>query len=290
MSGPVARAQQTNQAAPDYGDQEKLLRLQADQYAEAFAKGDAKAIADMWAKDATFVDAGGRGFHGRQEIEKLYTRYFSNSGGQPLAVNVESIRFPSSTVAVEEGTTHMSQAASPGSANRYTAVHVKEDGRWQMYSVTETEYTPSSTSEYLEDLSWLIGDWTGGNPQEKVHLKARWVADKHFILCTYRPDSGETEKVSDTEVIGWNPVARQIFSSYFGSNGGFGRSVWSRDGQSWVRRAHIVQPDGKRGTALYVLHPLDKDTFTWRSTRRTLDGMRMPDTVDIKVSRDSTSK
>ena len=45
--------------------------------------------------------------------------------------------------------------------------------------------------------------------------------------------------------IGWDPLARQIRSWEFDSEGGFGEGKWSRDGERWVIKHTGVRPEGR---------------------------------------------
>jgi uncharacterized protein (TIGR02246 family) len=285
-----AIAQKSDSSSSKYADDEKAIRSQAEQYAKSFAMGDAKTIADQWTKDATFLDLEGHELHGRDEIEKSFNKLFSAGGRQPLQVEVESVRFPAPNVAIEQGITRSLQSPSPDSASRYTVVHVKENGKWLISNATETAYVPKSSAEYLNDLNWLLGDWSAASEKDKLHFRARWVADKHFILCTYHFDGADPDKISDAEIIGWDPVRKEIFSSSFGAGGGFGQAHWVRDGQSWVRQAWAVTPEGAKASAIYRIKSLGKDAFTWQSASRTLDGAAQPDTNEIKVVRDTATK
>lgn len=270
-----------------YSSDEKAVRLQADQFVKAFQAGDAKAIAALWAPDANLTTAEGVQVEGRDKIQKLYADYFSQHGGQAMQVNIKSIRFPAPDVAIEQGTAKV--AGDGDMQTKYTVVHIKKDGQWLMSDVTETACLASSSPDYLNELNWLIGDWTAESEKEKVHLKAHWVANKHFILCGFRQE-GQEDNLTDAQIIGWDPEKQHIFSSIYSLEGGFGRAVWSRDGQNWVLRAWSVQPDGSRATAQYIFHPLDANAFTWRSCNRTMDGKPLPDTREIRVVRDIASK
>ncbi len=287
---PAAGAQAPAPAEVRYADDDKSLRAQADQYVKAFAAGDAAAIAGMWTADGTYIGEDGVAVRGRGAIQKFFTDFFAVNGGQPLQVTIESIRFPAPNVAIEEGVGRLLRAPSPSVASRYTVVHLKDRGQWRMDSVTETAYTPSSTSEYLKDLAWLVGNWTATRGADKVHLSARWVAGGHFLFCAYHPEGTPEGKMSDAQIIGWDPENKQIFSSSYGAGGGFGHATWSRNGQTWMLRAWDVQPDGSRATADYLLRPIDKNTFAWQSVNRTLDGTPLPDSSEITIVRDTSDK
>jgi hypothetical protein len=71
----------------------------------------------------------------------------------------------------------------------------------------------------------------------------------------------------------------------FDEDGGFGDAAWTRDGKRWLIAATGVQADGGELTATNILTPVDKDTFTWQSTERTLDGEELPNIPPVKVTR-----
>ena len=60
---------------------------------------------------------------------------------------------------------------------------------------------------------------------------------------------------------------------------------WSLDGKRWVLDATGVRADGGETTATNILIPLDKDSFTWQSVERTLNGEPVPDVAPVKVTR-----
>src|ERR1700722_3730349 len=90
-------------------EDEKILRAQIDDYVKAFAAGDSKALANMWAPEGTFTDIDGTILHGRADIEAYFKTVFDQFGGQPLKITIESIKFPSDNVAIEEGRTRLLQ-------------------------------------------------------------------------------------------------------------------------------------------------------------------------------------
>jgi uncharacterized protein (TIGR02246 family) len=282
-----------------HSDDEKAIREQAKDYAKAFTAGDVAALANMWAADGTFTDSSGQNYNGRPAIEKLLSSYFPKPGGQPMEIAIESIKFPADNVAIEEGTARLLRGRAIGSMSRYTVVHVKENGKWQMASVSETDCIPATSPDSLKDLSWMVGDWTvKGTDQdtakdpakegtkEPVKLKALWKANNNFIRCVFGTDIEGPSPTGDMQIIGVNPVTRRIVSWHFDSQGGFGYGQWFKDGDTWVERAHGVLHDGTASSATYLMHKVDANTFAWRSTKRRLNGSPLPDTQELTITRD----
>jgi uncharacterized protein (TIGR02246 family) len=262
-------------------DDEEALRAQADEYAKAFAAGDASTIANMWTVDGTYTDSNGQEHKGRAEIEKLFQSYFKQYGAQPLKITIESIRFPASGVAVEEGSTSLTQGSSTIVA-KYTVVHQKTDGGWHMIAVSETNCQPQVTAG-LKDLGWLAGSWSASGRGYALHFKGRWDAGHHFL------GFGMDNSGIAFECLGWNPVSNRIVSWHFDLEGGFGNGTFSRDGDTWTEHAVGLQPDGTMSHANYVIKKISDDKFTWRSIDRTINGVSLPDTQEIVITRDSAN-
>src|SRR6202040_3860738 len=96
---------------------------------------------------------------------------------------------------------------------------------------------------------------------------------------------GKDRNVSATQVLLKDPRNGQLRSWIFDDDGGFGDAAWTRDGKRWVIAAAGVQADGGELTAKNILTQVDKDTFTWQSTERTLDGEELANIPPVKVTR-----
>lgn len=78
-----------------------------------------------------------------------------------LKVSVTSVQFVSPKVAVESGSTSLISPNSEPEEIEYSAVHIKEAGKWLIDRVTDKskEVIPSHY-EQLKVLEWMIGEWT----------------------------------------------------------------------------------------------------------------------------------
>ena len=74
------------------------------------------------------------------------------------------MRFPLPNVAIEDGVTEVAPEHGPPSRARYTIMHVKKDGQWQIDSVRDATYIPPTNYDNLRGLEWAIGD-RSRNPQ-----------------------------------------------------------------------------------------------------------------------------
>ena len=272
-----------------HSDDEKILRGQADDYVKAFAVGDYKTIAAMWTEDGTFIDIDGQVLHGRIAIESYFKTNFEKFGGQPLEIAIDSIRFPGDNIAIEEGHSRLLQGPAIDVVSHYSVVHVKQNDKWQMYAVTETTY-PEALKGSLGDWEWLIGNWSAKqSPTKSINVIATWAPGHKFMRCLFETENSTAGKQFTMVVLGQDPNSGRIISWHFDPSGSFGSGKWIKDGQTWIERSTSVEANGATGSALYTLHKLDDNNFTWRSTQRYLDSSPLPDSEEVTISRIGTA-
>ncbi len=277
---PPAKADNGARASQRPEDEAAVRQATAD-FVKAFEKGDAKAVADSWTEAGEYIDEDGTTLRGRAAIADAYSKAFAKKKKLKLEVTVDSIRFPSKDTAIEEGyaKTYKGDSEQPTSA-RYSVLHVREGDRWLMALLRE--WPDEGVS--LRDLDWLIGAWEAKTDEAEVHTAYEWDAKKNTIRCriTIRAPG---RNVTGTQVLLKDPRSGQLRSWLFDDEGEFGDGTWTRDGKRWVIAATGVQADGGEVTATNILTPVDRDTFVWQSTERTLDGEELPNIPPVKVRR-----
>ena len=280
-------------ASPKLGNEadEKAIRATADDFVKAFNAGDAKAVGALWATDAEYTDESGQSFQGRAAIEKEYADLFKEHRGATMTVTIESIRFLGPDIAVEKGIAKVKlPSADAALGARYTVVHARRDGKWIMVVGRDAPYVPGSNEDYLKDLEWLIGDWTLDAKDRPLRLHFEWMAQKNFIKNTYLVTKDGQATLTGGQIIGWNPKLGRIVSWHFDAQGGFGNDVWTKDGSKWVIEATGVFRDGSESSAVNIVTPIDANSFTWQSVKRTLDGVSLPDIKPVKIVRVPSGK
>jgi uncharacterized protein (TIGR02246 family) len=270
---------------PAHAEDEKAIRQAAATFVKAFNVGDAKAIAALWASDGDFMDVQGHVYRGRDTIEKILAANFANARGSKIEITIDSIRFLGKDTAIEKGTSHARPVNGAATACRYTAVRVKQGGKWLLESVHESVCQMDSNYEHLKDLEWVIGTWTANPPGVVCERKCEWVGNRNFILCRQETRKGDSVVGTSTQVIGWDPIERRVRSWDFDSEGGFGSELWTKDGSRWVLEATGVRRDASVTEATNIITPVDANTFTWQSIHRRTSGAPLPDTGVIKAVR-----
>ncbi len=123
------------QSLPD-ADRIALSKLAAD-YATAWGKGNAKAVADMFTADALDINAAGEVHIGRAAIEKDLAASFAGPlKGTTLRITVAPDRALKPDVAIGHGTFEVRKGTEVVQAGHYSIVDVKTAAGWQITSLT----------------------------------------------------------------------------------------------------------------------------------------------------------
>lgn len=262
------------------------IRAASQAFVTSFNKRDAKAVAAHWTEDGDYRDESGRTYAGRAEIEKAYAAYFAENSKAQLRVVIDNLRLLSDTAAIEDGRAMVEPPPAGAPAiGKYTAVHVKVDGKWLMSTVRDTRVETPSTYRNVADLEWLIGTWTAEEHGAKTEAVCRWVANKSFVERRYTATHADGTTASGVQLIGWNPAAGHVQSWSFSSDGGHAVGVWSpRDG-GWSAEVRGVTGDGVPTAAVNLLTRLDDNAYAWQSVRRTVGEAALPDTDEVVLKR-----
>jgi uncharacterized protein (TIGR02246 family) len=276
----------------DESEDEKAIRNSVTTYVTAFNRQDAKAIAALWSPEAVYTNPKtGEEVVGRDAIEQQLVEIFSQSKDCKLEVAIESIRFLSPNVAVEQGISRILRPGEEADETAYTAVYVKSGGNWLLDQMSEEAVTVfRSNYQHLKDLEWLIGAWVDEEEQARIESNAKWTKNQNFISQMFKVSvPGETE-LSGIQLIGWDPVTKNIRSWVFDSDGGFGNATWKKKGNQWIIEATATLPDGRRSSEIRTITLLDDNSITWQASNRELGGEILPNIAPIKITNQSKSE
>jgi uncharacterized protein (TIGR02246 family) len=278
----------TNDKRASAADDETGVRQAIASYVEAFNKGDAEAVAAHWSESGEWIDPAGTPIQGRDAILAEMKAYFSSEKKPKIELLDLSVRFLAPSVAVEQGTALITRPDEGASESPYFAIHVLEDGKWQLSSVRELaprRLPPPSHYEQLQELEWLIGDWVDDQGGAAITMRGEWTANRNFISRSFTVMIEDRIDMSGTQVIGWDPAAETIRSWVFDSDGGFNEGVWTHRDDGWSVRSVGVLPDGRKSSMVTIMRPIDDDTFTLQSVGREVDGELLPNVDEITVIR-----
>ena len=252
-------------------EEEKAIRSAVDAFAQAFTKGDARAIAGLFTENGEAVDGDGEAIRGREALEAHYAARFAEIPGAKIETGIESIKPLAPGVATVSGRSRVlgSDGSEVGGAG-YATTYIERDGKWLVASLRElpdTKITPHY--ERLKELEWLVGDWVEETEGSVVLTSFAWSDNKNFLVRTFDVRVQGKPALTGSQRIGWDPLTKQIKSWVFDDQGGYGEGLWMRSGDQWVIKATGVRPDGKTATATQVLTFVDKDHLKWKSIDRT---------------------
>jgi uncharacterized protein (TIGR02246 family) len=264
----------------------QALRQSSQQFVAAFNKGDAKAVAALWTPTGEYVDDSGRVFAGRAAIEAEYARFFKEHPGHTIKLAIDSLKLLSDAAAMEDGRALLDpEPAGAPAISKYTAVHVKVDGKWLMSSVRDVHVPTPSAYGQLRDFEWLIGSWEAEEHGAKTEVTCRWIANKSFFERSYRVTKGGQVTAAGVQIIGWNPQLGAPQSWLFVSDGGQTTGKWTPRENGWMIESQGMLADGTPTTAVTTFTKLDENAFAWQSLSRTAGGMALPDTEEIVLKR-----
>jgi uncharacterized protein (TIGR02246 family) len=138
-------------AATGTPDDEAAIRRLVTNYADAWNRGDAAALAAMVSPDYQAVEADGKVVMGRSEMQAMEKDSATRRAGMGLAltVNTSFLKFTSANSAAAGGTWTMAGVpAGTGAADKgaWNGTFVKgDDGSWLMLTGLVSEYHPEPT-------------------------------------------------------------------------------------------------------------------------------------------------
>jgi uncharacterized protein (TIGR02246 family) len=276
------------QSGADQKDDEAAIRKCVESYTVAFNKRDAKALANHWMPEAIYIDPdSGKQVVGRAAIQKHFAKEFEELKEAKLNVAVESIKFISPHVAVENGVAIIRGKNKEVSKSKYSAIHVKRDGKWLLDRVTEEESREvMSNHDKLKELAWMVGSWIDAeDDRTTIETTCNWAKNQSFLIRTFSINVRDRVTSSGVQVIGWDPTAKKIRSWVFDSAGGFGEGVWIKKGKAWHIQNKDILANGEKASAVSIITIIDENSFTWQMVDRQVAGYVLPNVGAQKVVR-----
>jgi len=279
----VSHAETTAENSP-----EKTAVISVDRAFEAaYAKADAKAVADFFIEDAHYTSDDGRTFDGRTAIEDSMRAAFAKNSGARLAIALDSVRLLAPDVLLERGSTTVTAKDGETNGALYTAVYVKKDGKWKIRQLVETPQPDLTGHDHLSELGWLVGDWEDADKGDNLTVRSQyvWARGGNFLTRNVTEKRGGETILEGWQIIGWDPLEGCIRSWTFDDEGGFSEGRLTREGNRWLQRETGVTADGSRTAADNTVSKVSDDRFMWDSNNRTLDGLPQPGIGRIEINR-----
>ncbi len=275
-------------AAQSDGGPEAAVHAAIASYVEAYNRGDVDAVLNHWADDAEYLLSTGERVQGRDALRAVFAEALAEENRATIEVPDPHVRVLSDTVATEEGVARVARPDEPAEETSYLAIYVKQGDAWKLTTVRETEVAPVTmqpAEAQLQQLAWLVGEWTDQSESATVSSTVRWSGNNAFLVYSFKAEAPGIDALAGTQVIGWDPVRAVIRSWMFDSDGGFGEGEWTKDNDRWVVAFRQTLPDGREATATNVYTVVDDNSYTWHSFHRTVDGVALPSVDDVTIVR-----
>lgn len=268
-------------------EDEAAIRSRLNAYLDAFNSNEAATVAGFWAEDAVSLnEETGERTIGRDALRADFHDFFAQTPGAKLTGQVEHVRLVRPDVAIAEGEVTLFAPDAEPTASAFTAVLVKEGDAWLIESSQERELpSPETSSDALEQLAWLVGEWQDETDGVEISTAVRWSPNRAFLIRSYHAMYDDGAEFQGTQIIGWDPRGKQFRTWSFNSDGSFGEGVASSSGDAWQVKITQTQSDGTLATATQVITRLDADTLTVEKIGQTLDGVPMPASEPVTVVR-----
>jgi uncharacterized protein (TIGR02246 family) len=282
---PQAQRDAAQPAAQDdkgQGDAREAIRKMAREFEKAFDKGDARACAAFWTENGEYFDDSGLELRGRAAIEKAYAELIKEKPKAKVDIEILSIRFPAPDTAILDSIVRLKYpgAELPDCA-RDGVLLVRSGDSWKIAVIREW----GSDESALDELHWLVGNWSAKIKDREIHLSFEWEENKTYLRNKFGVKEGGKVVSTGTQMIGIDPKTGQLRSWVFDASGGNGQGLWIRDGNRWLIDSLGELPDGTDTAAVNVITRLGDNEFLWRSIERTLGPAELPDTDPVKVTR-----
>ena len=191
----VGRAQDPAPAGPraegtdDRAEDRDAIRGVLRSFLDALQAGDAKALADHFTAEGEFLGVEGGPVRGREALEQAYAAMFEGGTRPEAEVTPGTLRFVAGDVAIEEGSVVVRRGeAEPPVSARYTALFVREDGRWRLARLEEAAVGGTEA----RDLDWLVGEWrSSGEEGAEVQTTYAWDRNKVFLHVDFMIKEGD---------------------------------------------------------------------------------------------------
>lgn len=277
-------------APADREDDRRAITELLTAFVKAYNARDARALGGLCTKDAEIEDEDGEVTRGRDAITARFTRKFADGQGDSLAVHTDSLRFLAPDLAIEQGTATVSTGADePPSANRYSVIYSRQDGKWLHARIRDEpeDAEEASPHERLVELEWMLGEWVNESDDEIVYTHCKWADEGNYLLREFDVRIEGRIALRGTQRIGWDAQRSQFRTWIFDDGGGFADAVLARDvdGNRWIVKGSGVRPDGQSVSFTNVITILSKDRLRWQVSNRTLGGIAVSDVDQFDLVR-----
>ena len=255
-------------------------------YVVAFNNRDVEKLVALWSPDGVYTQRDtGEQVNGRESIAIELKKIMAEAENTQLSVTTQSIDVISPNVALERGSSVVTKGED-SFESEYTVVFVKRDDEWLIDRVTENEISSTiSNRERLQPLEWMVGEWTDVVEDSTIEFSCQWTSNQNYLSRTYKVSDAGGVTSSGLQIIGWDPIKKQIRSWLFDSDGSYVSGLWTESEGRWVVQSLATLVDGSEGSFTSIFRPLEDGNYGWQKTNRVLNGELLPSIDEVIIQR-----
>jgi uncharacterized protein (TIGR02246 family) len=275
------------EAEPKKDERTEAIHAMVAAYVEAFNKKDLEKVALAWAEDCSVTDRStGERVEGRAAMKDDLKAGFEAQPDLKLSAEVGRVKFITDEVAQVEGQTVVAGPNADPVASSFSAILTKSGDKWQIKSLEElTAPEPETPHDALKELDFLLGRWVDEGEGSRVETHIRHAPSGAFLIRSFAVQTQEGIDQEGTQVIGWDPRAKQIRSWTFNSDGSFGDGIWTKSGDEWLIKSSQTLADGGAASGTYVLSKENDDTLQLQLIGHTVNGAPQPAADPVTMRR-----
>ena len=266
-------------------DEEAIRKAEA-KYIEAAKQNDTKAMSAAWTAEGDYINAAGVRTKARDLIGQAVPSPDAASLLNDVKIKSSTLRLVTPEVAIEDGVTDTGADGFAGDAVRFTAVWVKQNGRWLLDSLRESPApaidlaAPAEVRNDLSELAFLAGDWTGSLGVSTYEFSAKFSEDKTVLVREFEVRNGERLTTDGTQYITLDRETGEISSKSVDSAGTRASCVWTRDADgTWHGDSVAETSDGRQLESSNYYIPNPDGTWTWSVVDAKVEGQSIPDST-----------
>ena len=151
-------------------------------------------------------------------------------------------------------------------------------------SAHASETASSANTEHMQQLSWLIGEWTATIKAERtiagvvkkgdnllLEMSCTWGLEKNVVKSAWTVKAGDIVLLTHNGMLAWDAQKNGVVSAGADSRGKFATARWSKSGDSWQIEGVESRPEGAI-VATHVVSDIQGNQFTFETTKKTQNG------------------
>jgi hypothetical protein len=142
-------------------------------------------------------------------------------------------------------------------------IYARAAGDAPVASANPEERVPPG-KEQLQQLAFVIGAWQNvADPKDRRVFE--WINNNSYIMFLW----GDYR-----EIIGWDLVHERIVSWGYGTDGGQGKGLWTKEGDTWrfMSRGFLNRWGGSMSSYGVTIEQIDNDTLRFTSLAKDANG------------------